>query len=225
MNPRLVVACTALSLAACGTRDASAAGVAARQQRFFDAAFAIDHPYFPLRPGAGWSYAGVADGVEIREEVEVLDALEVVAGTQCLVMVQQRFAAGEPAEATWQWYAGDETGRLWWFGEQTFDADGIAVPGDGWLAGHDGAEPVGLLPRHPVAGDRYEMHLPSGVEAIVVVGTDGRAAVPAGRFTGCLLVAEEGESSAEGDLILYAPGVGRVLEQERSSRLELVDRR
>lgn len=225
MNPSLLLACASLTLTACNSRGAPATVTSAgRTEIACDAAWAVDHPWFPLQPGAQWTYAGHDGGLRIREDVAVQPAVEIVAGTRCLVMVQQRFVADELDETTFHFYSGDAAGRLWVFGEVTQDASGAVIETDSWLAGRDGAAPVPWLPRLPAAGDRYELAFPHGTEAAVVVGLDAMAEVPAGTFADCLEIQENPEST-DGDLVLYARGVGRVLEQGGTGRLLLIDHR
>lgn len=220
MSLRLVWSCLAL-LAACSPGGPAAAVEVRHDPGFRDAALAMQHPFFPLRPGTEWTYAGESDGVDVREHVRVLEAFEVIARTQCVVVQQDRYHGERLDETTLHFYAGDFAGRLWLFGEESFDAEGRRGP-DSWRAERE-LQPIAWLPRTPVVGERYLLPLPRGDEWTDVVGLGAVTVVPGGAFTDCLVTFEGTED--DGDLVLYAPGVGRVRESAADGQLELVDRR
>src|SRR6266540_5007224 len=79
----------------------------------------VDNPYFPLPPGARWTYRGkTPDGIE-RDVVEVTSQTKVIRGVRCVVVHDTVSIGGQVTEDTFDWYAQDRTGNVWYFGEDT----------------------------------------------------------------------------------------------------------
>ncbi len=212
------------ALSACGASSPAPVVANETTNDTFDAAFADDHLYFPLQAGRSWSYFGEEDGHRVQEEVSVAPGLEVIDGVRCFVLVQDRLLDDELVETTFQWFSGASDGSVWLFGEQSLHPlTHEPLAEDSWLAGRDGARPVRWLPAQPEPGDALTLALPHGDELVLVLSLDGEASVPAGTFGNCLVVAES--SGEETDLILYAPGIGRVQESSPGTTLRLVERR
>ena len=68
---------------------------------------------------------------------------------------------GEKVEDTFDWYAQDKDGNIWYLGEDTKEyEDGKVVSTEGsWEAGVDGAQAGVIVPAKPEAG----AHVPRGV--------------------------------------------------------------
>lgn len=61
------------------------------------------------------------------------------------------------AERTWDWYAHDDDGNIWYFGEYTEAyEDGECSLGGSWEAGTDGATPGIVMLAAPRVGDSYQ---------------------------------------------------------------------
>lgn len=70
-------------------------------------------------PGARWSYSAETDeGVE-TDEVEVLAETREVNGVAATVAYDVVHLDGENVEGTWDWYAQDADGNVWYLGEVT----------------------------------------------------------------------------------------------------------
>ena len=71
----------------------------------------------------------------------VTDQTRVVAGVPTTVVHDEvRDADGELVEDTFDWYAQDAAGNVWYFGEDTTAYDGDETSTEGsWEAGVDGA--------------------------------------------------------------------------------------
>ena len=112
----------------------------------------VDNLYFPLSPGSRWVYEGESDGVAERIEVEVLDERRDIMGISAVVVRDTVYVDGELAEDTYDWYAQDTDGNVWYLGEATqeFD-DGEVSDAGSWEYGVDGALPgivmLGRVPR------------------------------------------------------------------------------
>jgi len=60
------------------------------------------------------------------------------------------------------------------------------------------------------------------VDTYHVLSVTDEVSVPAGSYQGCLKLLENPDDPEDTDIILYAPGVGRVTEESTSGQLQLV---
>jgi hypothetical protein len=192
----------------------------------------IDNPYLPLTTGARWVYEGaVEDGTE-RIEVVVTDDRREVMGISATVVRDTVTVDGELIEDTFDWYAQDRDGNVWYLGEDSkeYEDGDVASTEGSWEAGVDGALPGVIMPAEPSAGHAYRQEFYKGEaeDLAEIVRLDGTASVPAGRFDDLLVVREwnplEPEAVEEKS---YAKGVGLVLEVMTaggSDRIELISR-
>ena len=79
----------------------------------------VDNPYFPLLAGSRWVYEGDSDGEAERIEVEVLDERREIMGISAVVVHDTVYVDDELAEDTYDWYAQDVDGNVWYLGEDT----------------------------------------------------------------------------------------------------------
>jgi hypothetical protein len=118
----------------------------------------VDNPWFPLRPGTTYVYRGTKDGKPSRDVVRVTRRTKVVAGIPCVVVRDDLYLSGRPAERTSDWYAQDRRGNVWYLGESTAELDptGHVTSTEGsWKAGAAGAEPGVFMPAHPRVGQSF----------------------------------------------------------------------
>jgi len=192
---------------------------------------AVDNPYFPLPPGARWVYEGrVEDGLE-RTVVEVTGDTRVVMGVTCVVVHDTVTVDGEMIEDTFDWFAQDADGAVWYFGEETYEyEDGEIVGTEGaWEAGVDGAQPGIVMPARPQVGDSYRQEYYEGEaeDAAEVLSLTESATVAVGTYEDVLVT--EDINALEPDVVehkYYARGVGPILTvqvQGGSDREELVE--
>jgi hypothetical protein len=189
----------------------------------------IDNPYFPLTPGTTLVYEGAtADGVE-HDEFAVTGNTKVILGVPCIEVHDTSTIDGELVEDTRDWFAQDKDGNVWYFGENSQQIEGGLVVGveGSWTAGVDGAKPGIIMKAHPTAGDLYRQEFSLGVAEDMgqVLSLNASVTVPAGSFAHCLKTKDT--SSLEPDVVeqkFYAPGIGSVLEIDKSTgeRLELL---
>jgi hypothetical protein len=152
----------------------------------------IDNPFWPMARGARWKYREVdAEGTEQRIVVTVTDETRVVMGVETLVVHDLVTEDGLPVEDTYDWYAQDADGNVWYFGEDTREyEDGKVVSTAGsWEAGVDGALPGIVVPAAPEVGLTYRQEYYAGEaeDAATVLSLDERAEAPAGRYEGVLM--------------------------------------
>ena len=74
------------------------------------------------------------------------------------------YVAGELVEDTYDWFAQDADGNVWYLGEDTHEyEDGVAVSAEGaWEHGVDGALAGIVMPAHPEVGDAYRQEFLAG---------------------------------------------------------------
>jgi hypothetical protein len=230
---RLVVALSAALALALG------AGPAAAHEPQYTASFDRDrctfttvggNPFLPLWPGHRLLLEGEeeSDGetVEIAAEITVLPDTELVDGVLTRVLEERESEDGELVEVSRNFLAVcRETGDVWYFGEDVDDYEDGEVVGHGgaWRAGVGGARAGVLMLGTPTGGARHYQEVAPGValDRAEVVGVGGSATVPAGTFTGVLRVLDSNalDPDGGGDLKVYAPGVGLIVDEA----LELVE--
>lgn len=148
----------------------------------------VDNPYLPKLPGTIWEYVELTgDGDYELITIEVLDEHRVVMGVDTIVVHDVvTDAEGELIEDTYDWFAQDVDGNVWYFGEDTTAYhDGVASTEGAWEAGVDGALPGIVMPGTPaVTGSGYRQEFRAGEAEDMgeVIGVDGTYSVPAGGY-------------------------------------------
>ena len=175
----------------------------------------VDNRLFPLKPGTRFVFEGVEDGEsEINVTIVTHDRKSIL-GVSATVVLDRVFVHGELKEKTFDWYAQDKQGNVWYLGENTKEyEDGKVVSTEGsWLAGRDGAKPGIIMLAHPQVGDSYRQEFLVGVaeDQARVVARDLDQRVPYGSFDNCVRTVEftalePGVKEAK----IYCPGVGFV---------------
>jgi hypothetical protein len=234
---RISSRCTALLLAAvlasaCDSNGHEDTFVVTYNRPFVTSNFVatITNPYLPLTVGTIRRYRGqTEDGLE-TVEVEVLDSTRVVAGVTARVVRDRVYLDGELIEDTFDWFAQDSEGNVWYLGEEVKDyANGqlIGTPGS-WEAGVDGAEAGIVMPAIPQVGQafRQEYYAGEAEDRAEILAINEAASVPFGNYTACIRTADT--TPLEPDVLeykVYCPGVGPVFELnvENNSRIELIE--
>jgi hypothetical protein len=124
----------------------------------------IDNPYLPYAVGSRWVYEGESEGEIERIEVEVLDETREVMGIAATVVRDSVYVDDELVEDTYDWFAQDSEGNVWYLGEDTREFDeGVEVGTAGaWEAGVDGALPGIVMPADPQVGDAFRQEFYPG---------------------------------------------------------------
>jgi hypothetical protein len=192
----------------------------------------IDNPYWPMTPGSRWVYREKADGEVQRVEVTVTDQTRTIMGIEARVVHDKVTLEpdGSLVEDTYDWYAQDDKGNIWYLGEDTkeYENGKVSTTEGSWEAGVDGAQPGILLPADPKRAMEYRQEYYEGEaeDAAQVLSLEMRAKVPAGLFDQVLVTKDY--TPLEPNLLehkFYAPGVGPVLAitvKGGSSRSELL---
>ncbi|MDQ3915638.1 MAG: hypothetical protein M3323_09975 [Actinomycetota bacterium] len=178
----------------------------------------IDNPYWPMEPGTRWTYREIdEEGNKLRVVVVVTTRTKKIAnGITARVVRDTVTEDGELIEDTFDWYAQDGAGNVWYLGEDTaeFEDGRITTREGSFEAGVDGALPGIVMPADPLPGMKYRQEYYEGdaEDNGEILSLDEMAEVPLGRFTGVLLTKDT--SSIEPDVLeykLYAQGIGPVL--------------
>src|SRR4051812_20762391 len=145
----------------------------------------IDNPYWPMKPGSRWVFRETdAEGSVSRVVVTVLDETKRIMGAQARVVHDRVTQDGELAEDTFDWYAQDADGNLWYLGEDTTEYEnGKPKTKEGsWQAGVDGALPGIIMPANPEVGMTYreEYYKGHAENTAEIIGTDALPVGPGG---------------------------------------------
>jgi hypothetical protein len=201
----------------------------------------IDNKYMPLQPGATYVYKAEEDEL-IRNEITVTHDTTVVAGVTCTVVHDvekayvEELGVWEILEDTYDWYAQDKYGNVWYFGEDTTEYiyddqwNLIETSDEGsWEAGVDGAKQGIVMLADPAPGVSYrqEYYEDEAEDMGKILRLNATVSVAYGSFTNCLKTKEW--TQLDHGVIehkYYAPNVGLVLINElkgKTVRVELIE--
>jgi hypothetical protein len=124
-----------------------------------------------------------------RIEVTVTGDTKVIMGVTCIVVRDTVSEGGKVVEDTYDWYAQDLLGNVWYFGEATKSYDGGKVSTAGsWKAGVNGAQPGIVMKAIPVVGPPYRQEYLEGEaeDMAQIIGVGESVTVPFGSFIGCV---------------------------------------
>jgi hypothetical protein len=192
----------------------------------------IDNPYLPFPVGASWTYEGTEDGETENVTVTVTPERKQIMGISATVVRDTvSNGDGEVVEDTYDWYAQDRDGNVWYLGEDSteFENGKAASTSGSWEAGVDGALPGIVMQAQPVAGQAYrqEYYVGEAEDLAEVQRVDATESVPFGDFDRLVVIKEW--NPLEPDVVeekYYAPIVGVVLEVKTeggSGRSELIE--
>lgn len=189
----------------------------------------VDNPFMPLPPGARWVYEETsADGEVTDVVVEVLDERRTVMGVSTVVVHDVASVDGEVVEDTYDWFAQDSDGNVWYFGEDTtsYDADGTSSTKGAWEAGVGGAFPGIMMPAEPkVTGTGYRQEYLAGTAEDMgeVIAVSGSASTPFGDFDDVIVTRDW--TPLEPEVVeekTYARGVGVVSETSNEGDVDVL---
>ncbi|HSM01992.1 MAG TPA: hypothetical protein VK960_06090 [Acidimicrobiia bacterium] len=183
----------------------------------------IDNPWLPLRPGSRWVYEGGGETIV----VEVLHETRVVMGITATVVRDTVTEQGDLVEDTFDWFAQDIEGNVWYLGEESVEyrnGEPVSTAGS-WEAGVDGALPGIIMPANPRTGMAYRQeYYPDEAEDMAeIIRVGDRITVPFGTFEDVLVIREWTPLSPRNDELKYfAALIGLIKE---SGGAELVEHR
>jgi hypothetical protein len=221
-RPAMVLAALAVTvLISSGTWISNARGAGSSYAPVLDPAnfvSVVDNPYFPLPVGRTLVYQGIKDGQTQVDTVTVTNQTKVILGITTTVVSDIATHDGTVLERTFDYYAQDKQGTVWYLGEDTvsFRANGKPDTSGSFQAGVGGAQPGIIMEANPQIPDAYRQEfLPGEAEDTAwVVQVGGTVTVPYGKLRNTLVTLEATRLEPGAyDQKIYAPGFGIVLEQ------------
>jgi hypothetical protein len=177
----------------------------------------VTNPLFPISELDQVIMLGREDDLPFRVVVTLLHDTKTIEwnGQQVETLESQymAFLDGRIAEVALDWYAQDDNGSVWYFGEDVFNyEDGVIADTEGtWLAGRDG--PVAMImPDNPQVGDVYlPENIPGTVfEEVTVKSINETMHGPRGHVNGSIIV-EEFHMGGTYEGKIFAPSYGEFL--------------
>jgi hypothetical protein len=189
----------------------------------------VDNPYYPRIPGTKYVYEGkTKEGLE-RSEREVLLETREVMGIAATVVRDRVYMDGALIEDTYEWFAQDKAGNVWFLGEDVKNYEnGVLVDTAGsWEAGVDGALPGIVMFADPAThiGETYHQQYYKGVaeDTVNMLSVSERVTVPYSSFDH--VVQTKDYTTLEPDIVehkFYAKGIGVVKTVDLNTGEELV---
>jgi hypothetical protein len=201
-----------------------------------------DNIYFPLVPGTTFVYEAETEDELILNEITVTSETELILGVSCTVVEDVEWISVDDGgtwiliEDTDDWYANDNAGNVWYFGEDTlkylYDEDwiltGTSTEGS-WKAGDFGALPGIIILADPTPGAcvQQEYYEDEAEDRGKVLKLNASVSIELGDYEDCLET-KEWTPLEPGNVEhkYYAPGVGLVFIEElkeKTVEVELVD--
>ena len=141
-----LILCSAF-LVSCSSSDDTFTFPDAERVDFSAATFAADsaiitNPLLTFRVGRKTVFEAVTEEGLERVELEVLATTRTVNGVECAIVLDQNYLDGELIEETWDWFAQDTDGNVWYMGEDSNDylGDVVISTAGSWEAGLDVAD-------------------------------------------------------------------------------------
>jgi hypothetical protein len=177
----------------------------------------IDNPYMPLAPGSVWVYAETEpDGPPERDVITVSNRTKVVAGVTARVVHDRATRGSQVIEDTFDWFAQDRVGNVWYLGEATqgYKNGKPSSTSGSWEAGVHGAQPGVAMPASPAPGLEYRQEYRKGKaeDRARVLSVDDQVQSPVGHYDNAVLTKEFSPLEPNDlEYKLYAKGVGLVM--------------
>jgi hypothetical protein len=178
----------------------------------------IDNCYFPLRPGTAFHYQGYSGPTPQTDDMVVTRQTKQILGVTCTVVRDTVSEQGKPVERTFDWYAQDKQGNVWYMGEDSLELKNgrFVRAADSWLSGVNGAKPGIIMRGNPKPGDVYrqEYYPPGGaLDQARVLGAGTSVKVPYGTYRRSLATVEWSPVEPQLEKKYYAAGIGEIQEQ------------
>jgi hypothetical protein len=192
----------------------------------------ITNRYWPMKPGTRWTYRSAEAGGPPEDVVIVVTrkTKKLANGITARVVRDTARSKSQIIEDTFDWYAQDADGNVWYMGEQTaeFEKGKIVSTAGSWEAGVDGAQPGIMLPAQPQVGQKYRQEYKKGEaeDNGEVLAMNHLVEVKAGSFEDAMVTMDT--SAIEPDVVeykFYGQGTGPLLAVDISggaAREELV---
>lgn len=202
---------------------------------------AVDNRYFPVISGVARAYEGKVDGVIERFELTNIGAGPIILGVQTTIQRDRAFVENRIVEETFDYYAQDTAGNVWYFGEDVtnFEYDNMGNllgtnNSSTWRGGQNSALPGFIMPVDLRAGFHYYQEFApfdAAIDEGQTLATDRELSLKSRNYTNVLAVLETLATDPQARGIkYYAPGFGLIAEDEgvaldfmsAEARIELV---
>jgi hypothetical protein len=188
-----------------------------------------DNPYMPLVVGTRYRYEETSVDDETGETSTETSTVDVTNQTKTILGVVTRVVRdrvfdedGLIIEDTLDWFAQDDNGNVWYFGEQStdfeYDDEGNLIGTStetSWIAGVNGARPGIAMLARPNVGNRYYQEAAPGdaLDYGQVLATNQSLRVLGRTYNNVLRTSDKNlRSPAEAEHKFYVPGIGFVHE-------------
>jgi hypothetical protein len=158
------------------------------------------------RAGAGAPYRQT-------EYVKLTRDHKTILGVSVVVVLDRVFLGGTLQEKTFDWYAQDRQGNVWYFGEDTKELENgrVVSTAGSFEAGKHGAKAGIIMRAHPTLGQITPQEDAPGVaeDKSRIIGIDATVTAPYGTVQHCIKTAEF--TDLEPDAVeykFYCPGIG-----------------
>jgi hypothetical protein len=178
----------------------------------------VDNPYMPLKPGTIFHFEGVKGTAAQTDDVVVTNQTIQILGVKCTVVRDTVSEHGRAVERTFDWYAQDKQGNVWYMGENSLELQHgrFVRASDSWKAGVGVGKPGIIMAGNPRRGERYRQEFfPPGkaLDIATVLGRRGSVKVPFGTFRRPLVTSEFSPAEPQTEQKYYVKGVGEVRER------------
>jgi len=188
----------------------------------------INNPYFSLTPGKNMIYESkTEEGLE-KIEVYIMNETKTVNGVETRIVWDRVWLNNELIEDTKDWYAQDNEGNVWYFGEESQEIiDNIVVSTKGsWEAGINGAKPGIIMKANLEIGDKYRQEYYKGEAEDwgEVIAVNESVNIPFGHFTSCIKTRDYTPLEPNvNEHKYYCPEIGGVILEEEVNGEEKVE--
>jgi hypothetical protein len=176
----------------------------------------INNSYNPLPTGLTFKYHGTTKGHALDDVSIVTRDTKVLDGVRTVVVDDRVFMAGRLIEETFDYFAQDNAGNVWYFGEDStaFNTNGTTSSDGSWHAGENGALPGIVMEASPRVGDTYCQENVPGIaeDRAQVVATGQTLTLTSGTTYHNVVETKEFTPLEPGKVEnkFYAPGVGLI---------------
>jgi len=165
----------------------------------------IDNKWSPMKPGTRWTYEGTSvedDGKAVPHKfvLTVTKLTKIIGGIRTVVSYDVDYSDGELVEAELAFYAQDDDGNVWQFGEYPEEyEDGKFVRAPAWIHGLRGARAGIMMQARPQLGTpSFAQGWGPSVgwkDRAIVYQVGQKVSVPAGAYEDVLVVKESAAGS------------------------------
>ena len=190
----------------------------------------VDNPYYNLVPG-NYTYQTITDKGTEKIVTIVTNKTKKILDITTVEVWDRVWLDNELIEETFDWYAQDKDGNVWYFGEDSKEYEnGKVVSTKGsWEAGKNGAKPGIIMKTNPEVGDTYRQEYYKGEaeDMANVISLGETVTVPFGTFTNCLKTRDWSKiDPALEEYKYYCPDIGNVVLEvtvNSGKRVELIN--